>query len=503
MNKRKERTHHCGFTNIDFRSKNDLENLKIHQPWHQRTNFGTMGYSEYKLPPKHSKKILEVSCKINNQKVLVSEMPDPRYYQTAKFYEDKQIKIRCKNMYTNERVAQLDESFLGKEKFTGDSMMIADLTKQRKHKSHKFLDTEKENRQLIQEMIIKDKAEKNKEAIQETQLVNIDAEVTNENKVDINKIKEIRLALRRRYANRSSIRKIFKDWDNLSAGEINLYNAHNMINKLGIPINYNETLALIASSNKRHSESLNLEEFIHLIFSDNNALDLDLEKIKFREDKYYAEGEQIEKLKKKMRANMMEVSKTEEINFLKEYLRIRIPILAKYFQEECENGQADLDSFSKVIKKFPIHEKYTNENILKNLFNNCNINDNMILYKDFMDKLISSKEINDFYNFKEKYIQNIKYKIDNSSAANQESLLSLRAEEEEKRIIAKELEKEIKKHNENRHKEFEERKINEVNNLVPSTAFINKIFSKKDEYFKKHQELEKAISPHPSLLKGN
>ena len=47
--------------------------------------------------------------------------------------------------------------------------------------------------------------------------------------------------------------------------EITVFDAHKMINSFSIPINYNETRALIASSNKRGTESLNLEEFIHLI----------------------------------------------------------------------------------------------------------------------------------------------------------------------------------------------------------------------------------------------
>jgi hypothetical protein len=88
------------------------------------------------------------------------------------------------------------------------------------------------------------------------------------------------LALRRRYATRTNFRKIFKDWDQSAFGEINMYDAHAMINKLGVPINYNESLALIASSNLRNTNTLNLEEFMHLIFSDNPALNLDLKKLK-------------------------------------------------------------------------------------------------------------------------------------------------------------------------------------------------------------------------------
>ena len=121
-------------------------------------------------------------------------------------------------------------------------MMIADITKQRRRKKLKFTFEEHEHKQKqIRGQIIKDKGNKNKEAIQETQLVKVEVPNTLDGIVDIKKVKEIRLALRRRYANRSNFRKIFKDWDISSQGEISIYDAHLMINKLSIPINYNET----------------------------------------------------------------------------------------------------------------------------------------------------------------------------------------------------------------------------------------------------------------------
>jgi hypothetical protein len=47
-----------------------------------------------------------------------------------------------------------------------------------------------------------------------------------------------------------------------------------MINDLSIPINIDETRALISSSNKRKSENLNVEEFMHLIFNENDEFNL-------------------------------------------------------------------------------------------------------------------------------------------------------------------------------------------------------------------------------------
>lgn len=68
-------------------------------------------------------------------------------------------------------------------------------------------------------------------------------------------------------------------------GEISIVDAHNMINKLSIPINIDETRSLISSSNKRGTETLNLQEFMHLIFNDNDELNLKIKNISSKEFK--------------------------------------------------------------------------------------------------------------------------------------------------------------------------------------------------------------------------
>jgi len=128
-------------------------------------------------------------------------------------------------------------------------------------------------------LIINDKKEKNKSSYHETQLQKIDAVETSNNQVDIKKISEIRLALRRRYVPRRNYRRIFKQWDKANIGEISIVDAYNMINKLSIPINIDETRLLISSSNERGTETLNLHEFMHLIFNDNDELNLKIKNI--------------------------------------------------------------------------------------------------------------------------------------------------------------------------------------------------------------------------------
>jgi len=144
MNIRKQRTHQAGHSNIDFRSKNDDQSLKIYQPWKMMKAHGTMGYSDYKNNPDVIKKLLEVSKTINTQQAITSEIPDPKFHKTAEYYFIHKIPIKAKTINTTERIAQLDESVKGKEVYTGDSMMISDLTKFRKNRiKKKYDDTEK------------------------------------------------------------------------------------------------------------------------------------------------------------------------------------------------------------------------------------------------------------------------------------------------------------------------------------------------------------------------
>ena len=63
---------------------------------------------------------------------------------------------------------------------------------------------------------------------------------TLEGKIDLTKVKDIRRALRRRYATRSNFQKIFTQWDSESKGHLDVSDVHRMMNKMGIKVNYDE-----------------------------------------------------------------------------------------------------------------------------------------------------------------------------------------------------------------------------------------------------------------------
>jgi len=58
-----------------------------------------------------------------------------------------------------------------------------------------------------------------------------------------------------------------------------------MIKKLGLNLNENEARVLVASADRNQSGSLTLDEFMELIFNDNDAMNVNLASLKSIEGK--------------------------------------------------------------------------------------------------------------------------------------------------------------------------------------------------------------------------
>ncbi len=108
----------------------------------------------------------------------------------------------------------------------------------------------------------------------------MDSKGTLEGKVDLQQVREIRRALRRRYANRRNLSKIFKSWDEEGKGYLTIKNVHDMVNKLGLKLNLNEAQVLIASSDKNFNGMQSMDEFMEMVFNTSDALDVDLHSLK-------------------------------------------------------------------------------------------------------------------------------------------------------------------------------------------------------------------------------
>ena len=506
MSLKRQRTHMCGFSNIDFRSKGEFENLKLYEPWKIPKDFGTMGKSNYHISYTNAKRIFSVSKNLNKFKNIIQDSPDPKLYKTAMYYKKNRIKPNTLQDFYIERVAQLDEIDIGKEKYIGDSMMISDTFRYRTQRKNKIGQPIRNliNKQKNINIFKKPKELQNKSAKIETQLVKLDVKETLNNKVDLEKIQEIRFALRRRYANRKDIRKIFKEWDISCMGEISLYSAHEMINRLNIPINFNETRALIASSNTRGTESLNLEEFIHLIFSNNKALKIDLDKLKYKDEKLYKE-EEAEKIKKNMIKSILEKNKANEILYIKHHVRTRTTLIYNQAQKiNIDTEKCSKKEFIKLFRSLKFPEQYCNDTLIDSLFNSYLNNDGITMnLTKFCDDCCKLNEENNFLEFKEKNLNIFEKKIKEQIVKKEETIKELMDEKKYRLQLSNDLIKQIEEKKENKKQlEIEEnKKLKEVINPQPSTEFINKVFKDHFQMFKKLNEVEDKFSAEPNKNK--
>ena len=505
MSLKKPRIHQCGFTNIDFRTKGDFESLKLYEPWKVLKDFGTMGKSFYYPSYSDAKKIFSVSKSLNKLKNIIQGSPDPKAYPGCLYYKKNNIKPNIIQEFRTERVAELDESGIGKEKYIGDSMMISDIKKYRLERKNKKsnINEKKERKQEYISRMEKAKSLKNKEAIQETQLVKIEAKETLDNKIDLKKIQEIRLALRRRYANRTDFRKIFKEWDLNAVGEITLYSAHDMINRLSIPINYNETRALIASSNTRGTESLNLEEFIHLIFSDNEALKVDLNKLEFKDEKLYSEGIETENIKKNLQKSILEMNKNNEILTIKQQLHTRTSIInLAAINNNINTDKCSKDQFKFLMQTLKFPEKYYRDILMDTLFNTyLNKDGETMNMTKFCEDCLNIKEENNFTEFKDRFFDHFENKIENQIKEVDETVEDLKNEKDARLNLVDDLGKQIeeRKEIEKKLKEIDEKNEKKVLNPQPSTAFIKKVYKDHRLMYERLNKAEEAFMPKQNI----
>ena len=505
MSLKLQRVHRCGYSNIDFRSKGDFESLKLYEPWQIPKEFGTMGKSSYYPSYSQAKKIFSVSKSVNKLKNIVQGSPDPKSYPGVLYYKKNNIKPNIVQEFRVERVAELDENDIGKEKYIGDSMMIADINKSRRERKNKKIDIKEkitEKKELIQK-IEKEKALKNKEAIHETQIVKINAKETLDNKIDLKKVQEIRLALRRRYANRTDIRKIFKEWDLNAIGEITVYSAHDMINRLSIPINYNETRALIASSNTRGTETLNLEEFMLLIFSDNEALKVDLDKFELKDEKLFSEGIESENMKNNLQKSILEMNKNNEILTIKQQLHTRTSIInLAAINNDINTDKCTKEQFKLLMQTLKFPEKYYRDILMDTLFNSyINEDKETMNMTKLCEDCLNMKDENNFSDFKDRVLDNFKGKIINQKNCIDETIKELNFERDNRKDLVNSLMQQIeeKKEIEKKINEIEEKKTKEVLNPQPSTSFINKVYKDHRLMYERLNKAEQTFVASPNI----
>ena len=534
MSLRRPRSHKIGISNIDFRTKRDIENLNIFEPWVAPKDLGTMGYKNYKNPQSIFQKLFGPSEKINTYKDLVNDYPDPRFHTTAQFYKKNNILVNTKTFINTQRVANLEESFKGKDVFNGDSTNVAEIIRIRKGK--KF-DNKKllirnslkqplsyEDHKIQEEKIenlVKEKKNLNKNVIQETQLVRINSFVDKgDSVVNLKKIEEIRIALRRKYANRKKLNKIFQQWARTFPNKITVYDAYKMINALSIPINYNETKAFIASGSNTGSEYLTIEEFYNLI--------QDPSKMHFDENKNILHSEKEEKMfEEKMISDNISQKDEKNILKLKDFISQRLFILNKNIKNLSKEkysfsnikGNAnntnlnliDYNKFMKGILSLKPSDNFTKEEYIKKIFDEYKDKNDLIDMRIFNEKIFENNNKEFMTKMKDKTLEiskeqyeTKKNKLQNYINENTERVKPLFYQKKvdlDSQILLKQ------KIIENEKNDIKNRSIDafvkQVNCTIPSKQWLHHIYDNRSEHFKKLNRVEQAFSAKPIINKNS
>ena len=411
-------------------------------------------------------------------------------------------------------------------------MMIADIVKKRKNLKMEKINKIYEKRKLFSSAenifknknnLLKNNSEEEKKFNQELSPINKEKEINiiNEKEkennkflkeVDLNKIKKIRDLLRKRYSVKTNCFNIYRIWSEYSGREINLIQVHNMINKFGIPINYNETKALIASVNDRGTDNLNLNEFTNLIFNDNNTFNVNGKNLEYKDEYFYKTIDENKDYDKLNLISNYKYSKNElnqNINYLENFIKLKAGKLSKIFRDDgIDQTNIVYNTFVDSLRKCSLPEKFFDENIIKGLMGkylNENNKENINFQKLFQTCLTKSnrnKSKNDFYKIQNEYVELLGQKLKKCKSEIFNGKTKIKTFEQKEEYIDNKL-KEKDKNCIDINKKYDFPKDNEINSMQPSTQYLNKIYSRNEEYKKKLDEIEKSFIPFPSLNSNN
>ena len=233
--------------------------------------------------------------------------------------------------------------------------------------------------------LIKSKHEKHGAALQETQLVGIEQFnlETLEGQVDLEKVKEIRRAIRRKYGARGNLQKIFNLWDADHKGAVSVQNVLDMIRRFGINMNLNEARVLVASSDHDRTNDLNLDEFLEMIFTDNEALNVDLNHIPVLSEN------DMKKMNEVMQVTNNEQRLTQHKNKVNLILNNKLTQIARGCIEADfkKEGFIDYDRLHHHLRRIGFTEQTLPDPDIQAIFQNYKINENKFNYKSFLKEL--------------------------------------------------------------------------------------------------------------------
>lgn len=322
------------------------------------------------------------------------------------------------------------------------------------------------------------------------------------------RIESILNNIRKRYMSRGNWAKLFKDWDKSNLGEISVYDAHEMINRIGIPINYNETRALMISSNTRGTESLNLEEFIQMAFGDNPIQIENSFNVDYCDDKTLKDPQVINTFKQILKSIQIQIVKPIEVIYLENYLRSKVPIFINMLKKEGYLLECPKHVLMKVLRSFPLPKKYASDSIVKALCEKypSKEDNNSVNFQDFIDHCLNKKNPNYFFDVEDKHMELLKDKLSRAHSDFGAELKNINDSKKEKDILRDIYIQQIeqKKINDRDRYKDKDQAFNgdsRLSSMQPSKEFLFKTFKDLDIHKEKMNNSIMKISSLPSIYK--
>mmetsp|Transcript_32344 Transcript_32344/g.55993 ORF Transcript_32344/g.55993 Transcript_32344/m.55993 type:complete len:753 (-) Transcript_32344:1174-3432(-) len=265
-----------------------------------------------------------------------------------------------------------------------------------------------------------------KKATTETQLVHVLHGKTLEGKVDLKKIVDIRRSIRRRYANRTDMSKIFNAWDLGSLGVIRSEDVYEMVNRLGIQLNMDEAKVLLATANKSMTGNLSLDEFMQLIFEDSDKLNVDLAAI----------GDtSVHQVPEKFMKTLQELSVNQNTQRLLNSLIFQIKVHLNDINaslirgDKKKSGLVSFETFCDILNNMNLPHSYSNEKYWRMLFTEMGGTDAGLSYASF------TKQLNEIEIKDEARLPSINQRLSSAQEREKTAAVTLRRQESRKQSL--------------------------------------------------------------------
>ena len=259
MHARRQRTHQCGLTNIDFRTKGDQAAQDRYNPTMKFADVGTMSKHGFKQTGGLS-------------------ISDPKDETALEFYNAYGKKQKAPVLVANIKSQQLEEPKWTDKIFTGDNPRTT--AKMAYDAGKRDIAANPNKRRGLSESVAVGPAQRLEADIKRRQEEKANEPLNLEHTVDKKHIMDIRRVLRRKYASRTNLHRIFSQWDRGMKGGISVQDLFHGLNKVGLLTTLDEATALHAQATQTDTDpNLSLQEFSDLLFSNDETLQVDLKHI--------------------------------------------------------------------------------------------------------------------------------------------------------------------------------------------------------------------------------